>query len=124
MNGIRSTKARVVFIDTFAAFSDIEDNNSYSETTGKVRELKRVADTMDVAVVIVHHKKKANRNGGDWLEESIGSQGLTGASDCVINLMRTRGEDNAQLLITGRDVPDKHINIRWEDGVWVKRVEL
>jgi hypothetical protein len=124
MNGIRTTGARVVFVDTFMAFSDIEDNNSYSETTRKVRELKRIADTMDVAVVIVHHKKKEARNSGDWMEEAIGSQGLTGASDCVISLRRKRGEDNAQLLITGRDVSDKHINIRWDDGVWVKRVEI
>jgi RecA-family ATPase len=124
MNGIRATKARVVFIDTFMAFSDIEDKNSYSETTKKVMELKRIADTMDVAMVIVHHKKKDARNSGDWMEEAIGSQGLVGAADCVISLKRKRGEDDAQLLITGRDVSDRHINIRWDDCVWVKRTEL
>jgi hypothetical protein len=124
VNGIRSTKARVVFIDTFMAFSNIEDNNSYSETTRKVRELKRIADTMDVAVIIVHHKKKEAHNSADWTEEAIGSQGLVGAADCIINLRRKRGDDNAQLLMTGRDVVDMHINIRWDDGVWVKRTEL
>jgi KaiC/GvpD/RAD55 family RecA-like ATPase len=124
MNGIRSTNARVVFIDTFMAFSDIEDNNSYSETTKKVRELKRIADTMDVAMVIVHHKKKEANNSRDWTEEAIGSQGLVGAADCVISLKRKRGENDAQLLITGRDVSDKHIDIRWDDCVWVKQTKL
>jgi hypothetical protein len=121
MSGIRTTKARVVFIDTFMAFSDIEDNNSYSETTRKVRELKRIADTMEVAIVIVHHKKKDSRNSRDWTEGAIGSQGLTGAADCLISLERNRGDDNATLLITGRDISDKHIDLRWEDCVWVKR---
>jgi hypothetical protein len=121
MDGIRSTGARVVFIDTFMAFSDIEDNNSYSETTRKVRELKRIADALDAAVVIVHHKKKDVRAGGDWMEEAIGSQGLTGAADCVISLKRRRGDENAVLLATGRDVGDKHIDVRWDDCVWVKR---
>jgi hypothetical protein len=120
MAGIRATGARVVFIDTFMAFSDIEDNNSYAETTRKVRELKRIADTLGVAVVIVHHKKKDGR-GGDWMEEAIGSQGLTGAADCVISLKRRRGESDAVLLVTGRDVSDRHIDIRWDDCVWVKR---
>jgi hypothetical protein len=121
MNGIRSTGARVVFIDTFMAFSDIEDNNSYSETTRKVRELKKIADTLDVAVVIVHHKKKDSRNGKDWTEGAIGSQGLVGAADCLISLERKRGDENAMLLVTGRDISDKHIDIRWNDCVWVKR---
>jgi hypothetical protein len=120
MNGIRSTKAKVVFIDTFMAFSDIEDNNSYSETTRKVRELKRIADTMDVAIVIVHHKRKDSNN-KDWMEEAIGSQGLVGAADCVISLRRERGKEEAVLLISGRDISDKHIDIRWDDCVWVKR---
>jgi hypothetical protein len=123
MNGIRSTGARVVFIDTFMAFSDIEDNNSYSETTRKIRELKRTADVLDAAVIIVHHKKKDARNSGDWMEEAIGSQGLVGAADCVISLKRKRGDEKAVLLITGRDVGDKHIDVRWDDCVWVKDAE-
>jgi hypothetical protein len=121
MNGIRSTKARVIFIDTFMAFSDIEDNNSYSETTRKVRELKRIADTLGVAIVIIHHKKKDSKGGKDWMEEGIGSQGLVGAADCVISLQRERGKAEAVLLISGRDIQDKHIDIRWDDCVWVKR---
>jgi RecA-family ATPase len=124
MKGIRSTGAKVVFIDTFMAFSDIEDNNSYSETTRKVRELKRIADTMDVAIIIVHHKKKDSSNSRDWMEEAIGSQGLVGAADCVISLKRKRGDDNAVLLVTGRDISDKHIDIRWDDCVWVKQTKL
>jgi hypothetical protein len=121
MNGIRATGARVVFIDTFMAFSDIEDNNSYSETTRKVRELKRIADTFEVAVVIVHHTKKNSYKTDDWTEEAIGSQGLVGAADCIISLKRKkRGDDNAMLLITGRDIGDKHIDIRWDNCVWIK----
>jgi predicted ATP-dependent serine protease len=121
INGIRNTGARVVFIDTFMAFSNIEDNNSYTETTRKVRELKRIADALNVAIVVVHHKKKENRGGADWMEEAIGSQGLTGAADCVISLKRRRGEDKAVLLMTGRDISDRHIDIQWEGCVWVKR---
>ncbi|MDR1903066.1 MAG: helicase RepA family protein [Treponema sp.] len=121
MNGIRSTKARIVFIDTFMAFSDLEDNNSYSETTRKVRELKKIADTMEVAIVLVHHAKKESKNGSDWTEEAIGSQGLTGAADCLISLKRKRGDNDAFLLITGRDISDKRIPLRWNDGTWEKK---
>jgi RecA-family ATPase len=123
MSGIRETDARIVFIDTFIAFSDIEDNNSYSETTRKVRELKRIADTLNIAIVVVHHKKKGSIGNKDWMESSMGSQGLVGAADCVISLERERGKDEAVLLMSGRSVSDRHIEIQWEDCTWVKRVK-
>jgi hypothetical protein len=119
INGIKATGAQVVFVDTFMAFSDIKDNNSYTETTEKVRELKRIADTMEVAMILVHHARK-DSGGGDWTESAIGSQGITGAADCLISLRRKRGDDNATLLITGRDISDKRINLWWNDGIWEK----
>jgi hypothetical protein len=51
----------------------------------------------------------------------MGSQGLAGAADCVIALKRKRDSLDGRLLITGRDIGDSYIDIRFDGGVWVRR---
>jgi hypothetical protein len=118
MRDINATGARVVIIDTFGAFSTIKDGNDYYETTKVIRELKEIADTLQVAVIVVHHTRKNSRESDDWTADVMGSQGLVGAADAVIALQRKRGENKAVLNITGRDITDNYIKIKWNDGFW------
>ena len=118
MNDINITKARVIVIDTFAAFSVIKDGNDYYETTRIIRELKNIADTLQVAIVVVHHTRKNTHESEDWTTDIMGSQGLVGAADTIIALQRKRGEEKATLAITGRDITDNYIKIKWNDGYW------
>jgi hypothetical protein len=120
INDIKSTGARVVIIDTFAAFATVQDGNDYYETTSIIREVKEVADTLKVAVILVHHTRK-NSEKGDWTSNVMGSQGLIGAADCIIALERSRGSLDGKLLITGRDISDSFVDIRFDDGVWVRK---
>ena len=117
-NDINAVKARVVIVDTFGAFSTVKDGNDYYETTRIIRELKDIADTMQVAIIVVHHTKKSTRESDDWTTDIMGSQGLIGAADTVISLQRKRGNDKATLAITGRDITDNYIKIKWNDGYW------
>jgi hypothetical protein len=120
INGIKAVRARVVIIDTFASFTTIQDGNNYYETTRVIRELKEIADTLQVAVVLVHHTRKTGNDysDGDWMENIMGSQGLVGAADAIISLRRKRGSADAKLNITGRDITDYTIPIVWNDGLW------
>jgi RecA-family ATPase len=119
---IKKTGARVVIIDTFGAFVTVKDGNEYHETTARIREIKRIADTMNVAIIVVHHSRKssAGKKSDDWTSEILGSQGLIGASDNIISLQRERGKDAAKLIITGRDISDCFIDLQWDDGIWKK----
>lgn len=124
-NDIKAVGARAVIIDTFAAFATVKDGNDYYETTKIIRELKEIADTMQIAVIIVHHSRKGGRGekgeksgDGDWTSEIMGSQGLTGAADAIIGLLRRRGDEKATLAITGRDISDTFIKLRFSDGFW------
>jgi hypothetical protein len=121
-NDIKKTGARVVIIDTFGAFLTVRDGNDYAETTAQVREIKRVADTLKIAILVVHHSRKdSTQKDGDWTNAALGSQGLVGAADSIILLQRKRGEDTAKLTITGRDITDCYINLKWNDGLWLKQ---
>jgi hypothetical protein len=118
---IKALNAKVVIIDTFGAFAAVRDGNDYYETTRIIREIKEIADTLKVAIILVHHTRKDTGSGGDWTSEVMGSQGLVGAADCIISLKRKRDSFDGQLLITGRDISDSHIDIYFDNGTWVKR---
>lgn len=121
INAIKQTKVRVIIIDTYGAFAtDIKDGNNYSETTKLIRELKDIADTMQVSIIAVHHtrKNKSEKDSDDWTTEIMGSQGWLGAADTIIFLDRKRGTNKATLKVTGRDVSDSFIKIKFEDCYW------
>jgi hypothetical protein len=118
MNDIKTTKARMVIIDTFGAFSEVKDGNEYYETTRIIREIKQIADIMQVAILVVHHTRKKEKESDDWTADIMGSQGLVGAADTLISLIRKRGDNKAVLKITGRDVIDSSLKIKIQDCYW------
>jgi hypothetical protein len=118
---IKDFHVKVVIIDTFGAFATVQDGNDYYETTRVIREIKEIADTLKVVIILVHHTRKNTYASGDWTSEVMGSQGLVGAADCIISLKRNRDSTDGQLLITGRDISDSHINISFDNGIWTRR---
>jgi hypothetical protein len=121
VNDIKALGARVVIIDTFGAFATVQDGNDYYETTRVIREIKEIADTLKVAIVVVHHTRKNVGPGGDWTSEVMGSQGLVGSADCIIGLKRKRDSLDGQLLITGRDISDSRVDIYFDNGFWRRK---
>jgi RecA-family ATPase len=115
VNGIKKTGARVVIIDTFARFASVQDGNDYYEMTRKTSELKRIADTLKVALIVVHHVRKDSGKSEDWTNDAMGSQGLVGAADAIIGLEKKRDENDAKLKLTGRDIKDLSLNLHWND---------
>ncbi|GHU58261.1 hypothetical protein FACS189444_1660 [Spirochaetia bacterium] len=114
---------RLVIIDTWARFSLIMDQNDYTETTRKAGALKSIADELDISIVVIHHTRKSLASGvttGDWMDGVLGSQGLVGAADSTIVLKRARGERQAELLATGRDIEDQALVLSFDidTGGW------
>jgi replicative DNA helicase len=105
-------KIGLVIIDTLAIFTNIVDMNDYTITTNAMVRLKRIADDLNVAIILIHHAKKTVQKfyGGDWMESSLGSTGLTGATDSTIFITRNRTQketkNTAKLYATGRDAAD------------------
>jgi hypothetical protein len=116
----------LVIIDTLARFANIDDMNDYSMTTNAMARLKRIADDLNITIVLIHHTKKTGRgnSGADWMEAALGSTGLTGATDSTIYISRGRKEgeikNTATLYATGRDTADtiKHLKLDIDCGGW------
>jgi hypothetical protein len=96
---------RLVVIDTWARVSpkaQHRQRSQYEDEYEALTPLKYLADTYRVSILAIHHLRKMR--GDDVLDEITGSIGLTGAVDGALILKRERGQHDASLFVTGRDI--------------------
>ena len=105
---------RIVIIDTLQKVRPPQKPNAniYAEDYAAVAGLKALAEKHNVAIVLVHHLRKAKAI--DPLDAVSGSTGLTGVVDAIWVLDRTRGSPNANLLVTGRDIEEQTLRLTWD----------
>src|SRR5258708_17587659 len=96
---------RLVVSDTWAKVAPKTDHALCTQYEGDyeaLTPLKRLAETYHVSILAVHHLRKTSAS--DVLDEITGSTGITGAVDGTLILKRERGQMDATLFVTGRDV--------------------
>jgi hypothetical protein len=112
---------RLIVIDTLAKMRPAMSakDHLYRVDYDAIDQLKRIADEYSAGVVIVHHERKATAD--DHIDRVSGSTGLTGAADTIFTLSRERGQMDAVLSVTGRDVAEQDIalsmdqrTMRWQ----------
>jgi RecA-family ATPase len=111
---------RVVVLDTLARVRGRTDGreNLYQADYGALAPLADLARSHQVAILAVHHLRKAHAE--DILDLVSGSAALTGAADSVLLLRRARGSEEATLFVTGRDIEEQELALRFADRcLWV-----
>lgn len=111
------TDCRLVVIDTWGRFRPPKQRgaDSYQEDTDHAAEMKGIADKFGVPILAVAHCRKAESS--DPVEMVSGTLGLTGVCDGILVLARERGQHDATLFVTGRDIDEREIALRW-DPAW------
>jgi RecA-family ATPase len=97
-------RPRLIIIDTLAMvrMPNRKDQNSYDADCTPVKDLRDLASRYGVAIVLVHHLRKAEAD--DPFDTISGTLGLTGAPDSLMIIWR---EGNGILLAAkGRDITD------------------
>ncbi len=116
----RHTDARMIVIDVFAKMRGPSalGASAYDADYAAVGHAKRLADHYGIAVVLVHHVRKAGSD--DFLTEVSGTNGLAGAADATLVLKRSRGQADGVLHVTGRDVDEAEYALRFHSqaGAW------
>jgi hypothetical protein len=115
-------RCRFVVIDVFAKVRGLTTNGNvdrYEADYAAMSSLKTLADRHAIAILVVHHTRKAAAD--YWLDLVSGTQGLAGAADAVLVLSRSRGSADAKLAITGRDVEEAEYAMKFEpeEGAWL-----
>jgi hypothetical protein len=112
--------ARLVVVDVLARIRGKASPNAsaYELDYAAMSAIKAIADKYAVAFLVVHHTRKAGAN--DYVDIISGTQGLAGAADAILVMRRARGQQDATLNITGRDVEEAEYALSFSPdlGAW------
>jgi AAA domain/CHC2 zinc finger len=120
-NWIKSAKRpRLIVIDTLAVVRPLnrKEQGSYDADYAAVKELRDLALTYGIAIVLVHHLRKADAD--DPFDTVSGTLGLTGAPDTIMILSRNQSRGTI-LHAKGRDITGIEKAVRFDAGTctWV-----
>ena len=79
-----------------------------------MRELHDLGLETNTSLIVIHHDKQGEDP--DWASKMSGSNGITGTADTLIRLsVKTRGNKQAKLEVTGRDIEDLELNLKLDE---------
>ena len=112
----------VVLIDTLAKVKPpaARGANAYDADNAVHGPLHRLCRDKRITVVSVTHLRKGGAGSDDFAEGVTGSMGITGTADTILVLRRKRGDADGFLHVTGRDVAEQELALRFdkERGQW------
>jgi hypothetical protein len=88
----------------------------YQEGYQATAPLARLAQDHNIALLVLHHSTK-NPHADPRLMVS-GPMSLLGGADNAWLLKRPYGEEEAELILAGRDIPEQEWSLRFADGLW------
>lgn len=108
--------ARMIVIDVLGKFRPREANNRrlYDNDYEAIAPLAEIARERGICVVVIHHCNKLNPE--DPVDSISGTTGLAGAADALCVFRRERGQADASLFLTGRDVDEHDMAYKWRLG--------
>lgn len=110
-----------VIIDTLAR-AVVGDQNDVAVMTQKLSPLQELAHEYNSVILMLdHHNKNVPKNGEfDVIRNILGSTAKGAVSDTVIGLYKNQGVVEGRLAMTGKDVEEKIIHVRWDkrSGKW------
>lgn len=116
-----ASEPRLIVVDVFAKVRGLPNGkvNQYDDDYQSMVKLKRLADRFGICILVVHHTRKAIAT--DYLDLVSGTNGIAGAADGILILTRNRGNTQATLKVTGRDVEEAEHTLTFlaEHGRWV-----
>lgn len=107
---------KLVVVDVLQKIKGEESGKSaYADDYASLERLQGMAQRRDVAVVVLHHLRKAE--GTDAVDLVSGTLGIAGAADHII-VITGNADDGYQLEMKGRELRDVAWSMALEDGRW------
>ena len=112
------TDTKLIVIDTFQRIRSISNDNAYAVDYKDIGFLKRIADELKIAIIVVHHLRKEKHE--DPIAMVSGTSGITGAADSIFVLDKSRrNSENATLYCTGRDIEYRELELHFNKKIKV-----
>lgn len=121
---IKKLDLRLIIIDTFQKVRSTSNSKDlYARDYKETGDLQKLGQRMGVCIILIHHLKKGSADTATF-ERISGTTGITGASDTMIVLSRSAGQDlTTTMSITGRDVYSNDFVIQFDKEAcrWLMR---
>jgi hypothetical protein len=90
----------------------------YSLDYDAAAPLQGLATSRGIPIVALYHTRKAEAS--DFVETVTGTFGTAAAADTILVVKRSRGQVDATLYVTGRDVEERELALRFDSaiGTW------
>ena len=106
----------LVVLDTLSRYWSAVgwDQNDVTHMTAAMADLHSKAAQDGLAIIGVDHHNQAagKKDERDAVQDVLGSTGKVAVADTILGLYRQRGEKDAHLAITGRDVDERELLLR------------
>lgn len=114
---------QLVVVDTMARALGKVDQNDQVAIGFVVNQLQRWAIEHDLCLLLVDHHKKPSATINDLVSDVLGATSKTAAADAVMGLYRQRGQRDATLKVTGRDIEERELSVEFDKtiGTWILR---
>lgn len=105
---------KFVIVDTLQKIRQLGgDQFNYAGDYEVISRLKSLADRFGITILLIHHTRKAPAS--DPFATISGTTGLSGGADGSLVLVKNlRGDGQAKLFVTGRDVADQEIDLLFD----------
>ena len=105
---------KLFVIDTYGMIQVGSKNQSssgysYKKDVEEIGLFGKFCAEMHVSVMLIHHTKKTESD--DWVSMVSGTYGISGSVDTLLLLKRKKGEFQATLCVTGRDVEERQFKL-------------
>jgi hypothetical protein len=110
----------LVVVDTLARALGFVDPNKAAEMNVYLGALQRAAVDRNMTILLIDHHRKNGGESSDVIDDLIGATAKAGVLDVALGLYRKRGEKNATLKVTGRDIEERELAMHFERerGCW------
>jgi len=105
----------LIIIDTLSRVVGRADQMDAADMTLFMSNLQRLATENDLALLLIdHHRKPGVTSSADPVDDIFGSTAKAGVVDGALGLYKQHGEREAVLKITGRDLDERELALRWD----------
>jgi len=110
---------RLIIVDTLTRAIG-GDPNDLEAMSAALAPLQELAHREQCCVLILDHHRKPITSEWDVVSDLLGTTGKAATADVVLGLYRERGKPGARLAVTGRDVEERVLALRFDSalGCW------
>lgn len=107
---------KLIIIDTLQKVRGNSKKNemAYAMDYRELGALKEYADKRKIGIFLVHHLRKMSDD-DDVFNMISGSNGIMGVCDTIFIIKKKRKEENATLIMTGRDIRQQDLVVHFDD---------